>query len=297
VEGRDMALRINDGNDITRVSFPVTPNGTAWRISNVPISLSQGLNVIELSSLSKAGSPYIDELIFGSTGISPAGCTTGGLITIQAENACIADGVLNETIHEGYRGEGYVNTANFEGASINWVINSTSKETINLRIRYSHNTASGRDMELKINETVQNPAVSFPATGKIWKTTTIPVSLEKGRNEIQLASLTAAGSPYMDQLTFSSTNVSSASCDLPPSPVAYSSIGPNPTGHTFDLIANESIHSFTVIGADGAVWFNGGNVEEGARYTFGEALKSGLYIVDITYTGGRRERKKISKVF
>jgi hypothetical protein len=77
--------------------------------------------------------------------IDDCGVCTGGKTTnkpctefMEAENACLVDGIQLESINGGYSGAGYVNTDNEIGATITWSLNSTIAQTATLSFRFAN---------------------------------------------------------------------------------------------------------------------------------------------------------------
>lgn len=94
--GRSMSLKVNGVVQVSTIPFPSTGSGTTWVIVNVPITLSSGANTVQLVSLTNEGSPYVDELTFGGSGISVGSCGTpdcngviGGTATIDNCGTCV----------------------------------------------------------------------------------------------------------------------------------------------------------------------------------------------------------------
>jgi hypothetical protein len=300
--GRPMSLSVNGTVQVANIPFPATGSPSTWVTTTVQISLAAGANTIKMVSLAAIGSPYIDAFTYGSTTVSAGSCTTTpATVTIQAETACSVDGALNETANAGYTGTGYVNTNDVLGASATWALNSQTAQTVNLDIRYAHNTASGRPMSLSVNGTVQVANIPFPATGSpsTWVTTTVQVSLAAGTNTIKMVSLAAIGSPYLDAFTYGSGTVSAGSCaslGLAAAAAApQSTVGPNPSSGAFTISAVESIESFTVVNSLGLVVYTGSSVAAADSVTFGESLTSGLYVLYISYANGTTESRKLQK--
>jgi hypothetical protein len=241
--GRPMALKVNGIIQVPNIAFASTGSGTTWVNTSVQVSLTTGLNSLQLVSLSSAGSPYIDALTFGATNITEGTCSTvdcngvvggtavkdncgscvGGttgqtactLFIIEAETACSVDGALNESANAGFKGTGYVNTIDVIGASVSYVINATTAQTVNLIIRYAHNTAAGRPMSLKVNGILQVANIPFPSTGSptTWLTTSVPVNVDAGTNNFEFESLTSIGSPYIDEIGFTTATVTAGNCN------------------------------------------------------------------------------------
>ncbi|GAL86865.1 FG-GAP repeat-containing protein [Sporocytophaga myxococcoides] len=71
---RTMSVAVNGVTQIASVSFTGTGAWTTWNTAVVQLSLSQGNNLLTLSSLTENGGPNIDELTFASDPITQGQC-------------------------------------------------------------------------------------------------------------------------------------------------------------------------------------------------------------------------------
>lgn len=91
---RNMALKVNDVNT-NEIMFPPTGNFTTWKSSLINISLKEGNNLLELSSVTDAGGPNIDLLAFYTSDISTGSCETdcqgvfAGNAYLDSCNTCV----------------------------------------------------------------------------------------------------------------------------------------------------------------------------------------------------------------
>jgi hypothetical protein len=137
--------------------------------------------------------------------------------TLQAELACTANGILNESTNAGFTGSGYLNLDNVAGSAASWVVNSTAIQTATIAIRYANGGTTSRNMSLQVNGTTQVASIAFPTTAAwtTWQTTTVSVNLVAGRNTFILTSLTADGAPNLDQFAFNTFSITTTSCLTP----------------------------------------------------------------------------------
>lgn len=137
-------------------------------------------------------------------------------VTIQAELACSADGVMNESINAGFSGTGYVNLNNVTGTAVSWKINSTTAQTVSVTFKYANASTANRNMSLSVNGAVAVANIDFLSTAAwtTWNTVTVQTALAAGDNTFTLTSLTAQGAPNLDELTFNALNISMAACSV-----------------------------------------------------------------------------------
>ncbi len=119
----------------------------------------------------------------------------------EAENATITQGTVDSN-HAGYSGTGFVNYANATGSAVQWSVPATATGPVTLRFRHANGTTVDRPLEIRVNGTVVNAALSFPGTGAWtnWATVTVPVTLQAGANAVTATATTANGGPNVDYL-------------------------------------------------------------------------------------------------
>lgn len=149
--------------------------------------------------------------------------------TIQAETACLYEGILNESSNTGFNGTGYINLANAIGSYASWSMNSPSSQSMSLSVRYANGSANNRNMSVTVNGVVQIASIDFVSTSAFtsWSIATAQITLAAGYNTIRLTSLMSEGAPNIDQLTFSATNLTAASCTNPGQAPAVSTTAPS----------------------------------------------------------------------
>lgn len=157
------------------------------------------------------GTAYIDDC-----GVCVAGNTGNEACSgiIQAETACAVDGVLLETDNAGYLGDGYVNTDNELGVSVNWVLNSVSNQTSAISFRFANGGGASRDGEVFING-ISAGILYLPSTNEwsSWETTTLNLDFGQGSNEIEIKAITSDGLANIDAL-FLNKGIEDANCSI-----------------------------------------------------------------------------------
>ncbi len=124
-------------------------------------------------------------------------------VRLYAVDAAVVNGEI-ETINTGYTGTGYVNLNNDTTSAITWTVNAPSAGSYRVTFRVANGTDADRKMQVTVNGAADTPELSFPGTGSWtdWEEKSIVVSLNAGKNEIKLSSLTENGGPNFDYLLF-----------------------------------------------------------------------------------------------
>ena len=95
----------------------------------------------------------------------------------------------------GFTGTGYVDYANATGDYVEFTVTAPSAGAYSLAFRYANGSTSDRPLELKVNGTVVNAPLSFPATGG-WGTymsVTANATLAAGSNTVRLTAVGKSG--------------------------------------------------------------------------------------------------------
>lgn len=215
----------------------------------------------------------------GATGTSAVVAVTvaGGPagLKLQAETACTADGILNESVNTGFNGTGYLNLDNVTGSAATWAVHSPVAGTGTLTIRYANASANNRNMAVRVNGALQSGTLLFPSTGAwtTWQTATVQISLAAGRNTLNITSLSAEGAPNIDELSISAAEVTVAGCTPPneapavsiTTPVAAGSF-PAPASVVITASASDADGSISKVDFyNGAVWIGASTA---APYSF-----------------------------
>jgi hypothetical protein len=102
------------------------------------------------------------------------GVPGGGLLTVVQFDMAIAAAerrvggpVRVEPGNGGYSGSGYADFANPAGDTVTWTVNSPGYNDVYLAIRYANGAASDRPLQLSVNGSVEESALSSrrPARG------------------------------------------------------------------------------------------------------------------------------------
>jgi len=225
----------------------------------------------------------------GNTGL-PA-CTA----LIEGEEACAVDGILSESTNTGFIGTGYANTDNVLDASIRFEINSAKSKNTTLYIRYANGGTTNRDGVLLVNGADVATSL-FPTTGNwsTWKTTSLNVNLQSGKNTIVLKANSTGGLPNIDALFWADNDISSSTCIITSINEAKAesiSILPNPFEQNFS-IESKIPFSYKIYNELGSLIQKGscnGSCE------LGENLKSGVYEIVISTEKSIQTTKIVKK--
>jgi hypothetical protein len=87
--GRPMSLSVNGVTQVANIAFGPTASNTTWVVSTVQITLVAGLNTIKFVSTTAQGSPYMDELVYGSVTVTPASCPAASLMATAAPTSSV----------------------------------------------------------------------------------------------------------------------------------------------------------------------------------------------------------------
>ncbi len=147
------------------------------------------------------------------------GAGTGGSYSTQVVieegelGQCHVDGVV-ETTNSGFTGDGYLNSDNAAGASIEWALNVGVAGTYSLELSYA-NQGADRPADVLVDGTVAVSGVSFASTASwsSWSTVSADVALAAGENRIVLRAADAAGLANIDRVTVTGAAVSPFDCD------------------------------------------------------------------------------------
>lgn len=212
------------------IKAEATDNEGATGISEVvKITVTMDRN-IDCSGVEN-GTAFLDDCgvcVGGTTGFLPC---AGDM---EAEKACLVDGVQLETDNPGFSGQGYVNTENTLGSSIGWKLISETNQQATLTFRYANGGGASRNGNLIINgQKVSELALNSTGSWESWDLVGVNIDLLSGVNEIMLEALTNDGLANIDIIYFSD-KVREANCSVITSIDARDrfsniSIYPNPT--------------------------------------------------------------------
>ncbi|MHA6757096.1 carbohydrate-binding protein [Streptacidiphilus sp. PAMC 29251] len=180
-------LSLTAGGTTTGVQLPPTGNWDTWGTVAVPLTLAKGDNPIQLSvGPNDNGLVNLDSLT-----LTAPPCDAG--TACQAEAGLLAGGAATATNHNGYTGTGFLADL-YPGASDTLLVNAPRTGTYTVGIRYANSTGGKNAPYVSKTRTVSltlggaTTSVQLPVTGNwdTWNTVTLPVTLPKGANPIQL---------------------------------------------------------------------------------------------------------------
>lgn len=151
----------------------------------------------------------------GSGGSNSGGTFTTEVVLQEGSvGQCSVDGVV-EASNAGFTGEGYLNSDNTAGASVEWAVNVGESGTYSLEFAYAGESGD-RPGDVIINGASTINGVSFPATSSwtSWSTVSAEVALSAGENRVVLRSTSGAGLANIDSLKVTGTSLQALDCDV-----------------------------------------------------------------------------------
>jgi len=156
--------------------------------------------------------PVVTALLCAAPGSWAQAATPGGATTVFVEaedgvftgildeHCCWRNVLLVDAPQSTHSGSGFVDTKNEKGsfAEVTFEVKAAGHYT--LWVRYTHNKPDDRAAELRVNGQVVTPSLEFPQTGgwSAWRTVSLPVQLQAGRNAVRLTALHAEGLANLD---------------------------------------------------------------------------------------------------
>jgi uncharacterized delta-60 repeat protein len=196
--GSDRPLRL-DVDDQAVDTSAFTPTG-AWRTWNTvtapSVTLTAGRHTVRLTELGREG-PNVDALTVRPRAAQPPPQP----VTLQAE-AATRSGAGFGAVNPGFHGQGYADYLHSSGDFVEFAYAAPAAGEYRLEFRYANGTASDRPLELRVNDAVLLPRLSFAPTGKwsAWATASATVPLAAGSNKIRLTTIGQNGA-NIDELT------------------------------------------------------------------------------------------------
>ncbi|HSC88993.1 MAG TPA: GDSL-type esterase/lipase family protein [Polyangiaceae bacterium] len=126
---------------------------------------------------------------------------------------CAMDGVVEAT-NSGFSGDGYINSDNLVGASVEWAFNVGEAGTYSLTFAYANASPEGRPADVLVGGTVVQAAAPFAPTPSWsdWSPSTVNVTLAAGENRVVLRATSALGLANIDSLEVSGASLSASDC-------------------------------------------------------------------------------------
>ncbi|MBB3111700.1 PelA/Pel-15E family pectate lyase [Paenibacillus phyllosphaerae] len=124
-------------------------------------------------------------------------------ILLEAEQADQQQGVIVDTKHAGYTGEGFTDfNPNVPGGYLEWTFDMPEAGVYTLEFRYAHGGADKRPAQITVNGEVAQEELAFDPTGGFdkWLTTSAQVTLRKGQNTVRATAVGVSGGGNIDSL-------------------------------------------------------------------------------------------------
>jgi hypothetical protein len=213
--------------------------------------------------------------------------------SLEAENA-VRSGVAIGTMHTGYTGSGYGDYVNATGDYIEWTANVPTAGTYTLSFRYALNNTQARQLSVRVNGTLVQSGLSFPATGTWtnWTFVSLTANLQAGANTIRTTATGTSG-PNIDHLrvsTASGARVAGAPSEGTPADLASAvQLYPVPVNKVLTVVTPDaSTAQLRIAGAQG-VSFKPSIIERGAGYLLLDvsSLKNGFYLLTVQTPRGQ----------
>jgi glucose/arabinose dehydrogenase len=169
------------------------------------INLLKGRHSITIDYFQKAGGQILS-LSYSGPGIAKQVVPSSKLLHIDANatqmleaELAVLYGARVLAIYPGYTGTGYADYQNNTGDYIEWTANVATAGTYNLTFKHSAPTV--RSLEIKVNGSVINASLTFPATANLstWTTLKLSANLLAGTNKIRATAIGTSG-PNIDHL-------------------------------------------------------------------------------------------------
>ena len=204
--------------------------------------------------------------------------------SIQGEEACSVDGILLESVNEGFLGEGYVNTNNAIDASITYnFVTNTAPESILITVRYANGGTTNRNGNLQVNG-VGSGTVVFAPTGSwtTWGSVQFTLNASTTISEVKLVANTEEGLPNIDLFAWNDGNLVGETCIVTGAETASTLpqiLGANPFKTTTKIKLNKRF-KYSLISEYGQLITSGVADKE---LEIGEQLASGIYILQVEF--------------
>jgi hypothetical protein len=158
------------------------------------------------------------------TSVDPPPPTT--TVTLQAEDALLANGTAKSTQHAGYTGSGYADYAG-NGSAAQWTVTRAAAGAATLSLRYANGGTTSRPLTVFVNNVAVGTLACAPTGGwATWSTVSLPATatLAAGTNTIRLVASTSAGGANADALTITSSSNGDPVTPPPPPPTDPASV-------------------------------------------------------------------------
>ncbi len=219
--------------------------------------------------------------------------------TIYQSEDAVYNGATFSANYAGYHGSGYLVYKNPYNDFIEWTVDVPSSGSYNLIFRYA-NDSWPRPLELKVNETIKEASLKFPATGAWtnWEEVSSTQSLNAGENIIRLTAIGLSGSNIDELRVDEGINSLNESTNIIPNMFVLHQNYPNPFNPTTKIKYSipvgsfVSIKVFDLLGREIITLVNEKKQQGTYQVEFdGKNLSNGIYYYRII-TGDFTETKK-----
>lgn len=228
------SYQLDDVNCTKNIVLATAGAGKNLATSDGSCSVDPGSSSSSSAPASSASSAPVSS----SSSSTPA---TGGTQTLQAENAYIDRGTV-DNIHSGYTGAGFVDYENVTGSYVEWTVTGVPAGQATATFRYANGTTTNRAMSITVNGQVVNSSLAFNGTGAWanWAEQSMTLNLSAGTNVIRATAVTSSGGPNLDYLELTTAAASSApaSSSSSAAPVSSSSASSAPNQEPGELGPN-----------------------------------------------------------
>jgi alpha-glucosidase (family GH31 glycosyl hydrolase) len=194
---RSLSVSVDNGANQT-VSLPTTASWDSWAVASVPVQLAAGNHTITVTRTSAdSGNVNVDSVALVTPGAAyPTSsakvildCAYG--VSCEAESGRTSGTAIVATDHPGFAGPGFVAELNQGSSLAQRIVGVPADGTYAVNVRYANGVGGDglhqtRTAMISVGGTQQS--LSFPVTNNwdTWGTTSVPVALKAGANNLTL---------------------------------------------------------------------------------------------------------------
>ena len=195
-----------DGGPGRTLSLPATTNWDTWAVADVALDLTAGRHEVSLvRTATDSGNVNVDSVALTSPGdpypgpepTIPPPCRFGA--ACEAEAGELTGGAKSAADHNGYSGAGFLAGMERVGAADEFTVTGVpAAGQYQLQLRYANGKAGdqpvqSRNVSIKAGDSAPVTATLEPTSGwDYWRTTSLPITLAAGTNQVKLDCLTDA---------------------------------------------------------------------------------------------------------
>ena len=193
----------------TRYTGYVSPDSVAWQKLGTTVDLGFGSGPIVAGIvLTSHSNMQLSKAVFSHVPIVfSADTTVNSIVTTvyEAENAVLS-GVQVDNLWPGYTGTGFGDYINPNDDYVEWIVNVPTAGSYQLGFRYALGRELDRPLQIMVNGSVVNSALSFPntSTWTNWQVVRTTAALTAGSNKVR-ATATGRSGANLDHLEVSAT--------------------------------------------------------------------------------------------